>query len=116
MCYNELVRTGRKSRTARLLKGKVIKMTREIRVNEKNVHERGTSAHMSTTSKRKNAGAVILTKLSALYAGAVRTKRGFSDRFVALSEVLADRTAREGLFGEDRGKNYAGTDRDYISD
>ena len=32
----------------------------------------------------------------------------------AMSEILADKTAREGLFGEDRGLGYCGTDVDFI--
>lgn len=52
--------------------------------------------------------------LCALPDRAARAKREISDVIVEASEILADRTARKGLFGEDSGLGYCGTDVDYI--
>ena len=58
---------------------------------------------------------IIVSKTADTYRKVVAIKRNVSDRYVALSEILADKTAREGLFGEDKGKGYCGTDKDYIA-
>ena len=52
--------------------------------------------------------------LCALPDRITRAKREISDVIVEASEILADRTARKGLFGEDSDSNYCGTDVDYI--
>ena len=91
-------------------------MTREIRVNERAVITRraGTSdiRARSTAPARKKSTAV--GRLTHFFREAVRIKRAISDIITTVMEDLADKTAREGLFGEDRGKGYAGTDVDYV--
>ncbi len=54
------------------------------------------------------------SSLKNLYLKASSAKKEISSVIVEASEVLADRTARKGLFGEDKGCNYCGTDVDYI--
>lgn len=105
-------------------------MTREIRLYE-NSNERKnpiahgihcgqkTKAEKSQGIEKKKGGILqnfrsVASGVYAVYERAVYAKRQFSDRFVYVSEILADRTAREGLFGEDKGKGYSGTDKDYI--
>ncbi len=41
-------------------------------------------------------------------------KKQLCDRVRDASEVMADKIAREGLFGEDRGCGYCGTEVEYI--
>ena len=53
-------------------------------------------------------------KAKNLYISAKSFKREISAIITEASEILADKTAREGLFGEDRGCGYCGTDVDYI--
>lgn len=96
-------------------------MTREIRVNEKAFQREATSAHTvrhANTFPGKSAkrSPSLLQKVCTAYAKAVRVKREVSEAFVAITEALADKTAREGLFGEDKDKNYCGTSVDYVSD
>lgn len=104
-------------------------MTREIRLYEHSAERKLSKTHgiknrekirvQSSDSAKRNGG--LLEKLSAVassvyavYKRAADAKRQFSARFVYVSEMLADKTAREGLFGEDSGKGYKGTDIDYI--
>lgn len=105
-------------------------MTREIRLYENSVKRKNqivhgvhygqkTRAKKSQGIEKRNGGIIqnviaVAKGVCAVYERAVYAKRQFSDRFVYVSEVLADKTAREGLFGEDIGKGYNGTDVDYI--
>ena len=92
-------------------------MTREIRVCERVFQREATSAHITASAHGKNAvNTSVLAKICKAYKTCVRVKKDISDAFVSMTEELADKTAREGLFGEDRGKNYLGTSVDYISD
>ena len=100
-------------------------MTREIRVNERGIKNGHTSARpcadrvnpaavRSTYPSRTTTEKSTLCKVADFCRKASRIKREIADNIMAISERLADKTAREGLFGEDRGKGYAGTDVDYI--
>ena len=96
-------------------------MTREIRTNVKTFQYEVSSAQRIVSPTCGSAEKVSNKRSFAELAASVFTrvckaKRELSDRFVAMTEVLADKTAREGLFGEDKNKNYCGTDTDYISD
>ncbi len=98
-------------------------MTRDFRVYERDYQRGMTSAHTARRNpectkhiEKKNGISEFFKKAASVYNGAVRIKRRISDGFVELTEVLADKTAREGLFGEDKDKNYCGTSVDYISD
>ena len=53
-------------------------------------------------------------KAKELYISARSFKREVSAIITEVSEILADKAAREGLFGEDRNCGYCGTDVDYI--
>lgn len=53
-------------------------------------------------------------KAKNLYISARSFKREMSAIITEASEIFADKTAREGLFGEDRNSGYCGTDVDYI--
>lgn len=62
---------------------------------------------------RKAALAAVCTAMYTLRKAA-ELKKEISGVVVEMSEALADKTAREGLFGEDRGVGYCGTDVEYI--
>ena len=98
-------------------------MTREFSTFGKSFESARASAHKHTAQKANKGKNVVSKKgissffgnMASVYSKAVKTKRAISSSFVSFTEVLADKTAREGLFGEDRGKNYCGTDTDYIA-
>ncbi|MBR3995456.1 MAG: hypothetical protein IKI97_09285 [Clostridia bacterium] len=89
-------------------------MTREM-----TSYKRAGKYHRAENKKTANeffkSVGIIVSKTVNTYRKVVAIKRDVSDKFVSFSEVLADKTAREGLFGEDRGKGYCGTDTDYIA-
>ena len=97
-------------------------MTRQITAYGKEFNTKQTSTHPRITphAAKINTGKSrtkhVLENVSKLYTSAVRKKRMISEGFVALTEALADKTAREGLFGEDKDKNYCGTSVGYISE
>ena len=123
MCYNELVEE-RKTNIYKDFKGRKNNMTREIRVYEETFQTEATGTYKRTKTaaerrraKGENRGFSAFVKtVSVMYSNAVKAKREISETFVTLTEVLADKTTREGLFGEDRGRNYCGTDVDYINE
>ena len=98
-------------------------MTREFTSYEKSFRREATAKgkaegerradNMRTEKKSRHAFA---EKAAAFFGRLADAKRTVSERFVTATQVLADKTAREGLFGEDRGKGYCGTDVDYIED
>ncbi len=75
-----------------------------------------------TSNIKRNAGSLspevmcknVFSSLKNLYHKASSAKKEISSVIVEASEILADRTARKGLFGEDSDSNYCGTDVDYI--
>ena len=95
-------------------------MTREIRVNERAVIARRTgTGNIQTRTvapirKKSSKLPLIINNTVRFCHEASRIKREISEKIITVAEDLADKTAREGLFGEDRGKGYAGTDVDYI--
>lgn len=93
-------------------------MTREIRVYEKafGTEVQGTYKNAKTSKKESKGLYAFVKNVSVIYSNAVKAKREISESFVALTQVLADKTAREGLFGEDKDKNYCGTNVDYINE
>lgn len=100
-------------------------MTREIRENTKNVQNRNTGVLncKETSSNRNgninNVSSVVRKTIKntvKIYKAAVQAKRCVAGCITGFTEALADKVAREGLFGEDKGKGYCGTDVDYISD
>ncbi len=62
---------------------------------------------------KESAATAICTAILALRK-ASELKKEVSAIVVEVSESLADKTAREGLFGEDKDKGYSGTDVEYI--
>ncbi len=88
-------------------------MTREIKAYEK-AFAKEVSTKRNTV--RKSRLSVLAKKAAVFCTKAAEAKRTISDGFVLWTETLADKTAREGLFGEDKGKGYCGTDVDYIED
>lgn len=90
-------------------------MTREINTFGKTLEHKGVNTHITAAKPTKKCLSSFIKGALTAYTKAVKAKRDISDSFVALTEALADKTAREGLFGEDRGKNYCGTDTDYIA-
>ncbi len=93
-------------------------MTREFNTFGKNFECRTNGARIAagaSARQTKKGLSFFFKSVSSAYKKAVKAKRDISDSFVNLTEVLADKTAREGLFGEDRGRSYCGTDTDYIA-
>lgn len=67
----------------------------------------------ATEKIREGALAAVCTAMYTLKRAA-ELKKEISGVVVEISEALADKTAREGLFGEDKGMGYCGTDVEYI--
>jgi len=98
-------------------------MTRNIGAYERSIKASAACAHAKASTKQasieKRSSAVpsgiagFICGVSEVFAKAAKIKKGISESFVSLTEALADKTAREGLFGEDRDKGYVGTDVDY---
>ncbi len=77
----------------------------EIRSQSKSVGGFGKSFYGRAVASA--AGAVVFAKKAVrFFARAAEIKREISAAFVELSEELAEKTAREGLFGEDREKEW----------
>lgn len=100
-------------------------MTREIGTHEREKRTRNANtgsivcrtapaAQGRKTNTRSKNVTIPFAKAVSFYRKAVRLENEIYNTFFGFFEALADKTAREGLFGEDRGKGYAGTDVDYI--
>ncbi len=86
------------------------------RIREASKGALGTVLGAQTPQKlRDSAPTVVSTAIYAL-GKASELKKEVSKIVVEVSEALAHKTAREGLFGEDKGKGYCGTNVEYISE